>query len=244
MENIKRIIIPCFIFIILLPAESISQTYQSPFDEPSNPFFELILYLSLYPLVGNYYMEDHLYNNLTDYPYQYGQTGNYINSDDSEIRYFRVDMENHTLFSNNNNYGDHFKIKVRLFQYFYLQSDFFQIVEFNRASDFPSHSVLNISFCYDRLRFQKFNLGWAVGMSYVGNRTKKAGISGGFNAEWFFLKCLSLQSSVRWSRHSVDNFESQFRYHHKRILFSVGYETIKVISPRFHFLTAGVGVYL
>ena len=197
MTPIKNTILLGLILTFIVPSKSVAQTYNSAFDEPSDILFEILLYLSVYPLVGNYNTEDHLYNNLTDYPYKQDKTGNYIDSDISEKRHFRLDLENHILFAKDNNYGNRLNVKIRPFQYFYLQSGFYQIVEFNKASDFPSYSVFNINFCYDRLRFQRFNLGWTAGINYVGNRTKKIGVSGGFNTNWFFLKYLSLHSSVK-----------------------------------------------
>jgi hypothetical protein len=232
---------------ILFPTEIPAQNYTLPFDEPSNIFFEILLYASVYSIVGSYYYEDHLHNRLTDYPCHRGNTGNYTGSEDAPEKYFRIDLENHFLFGENNTFGDQLDLKIRPFQYFYLQSDFFQTVRFNSAADYPSHSIFNVSFCYDRLRFQKFNLGWMIGLTYVGNRVRKAGFSAGFNLDWFMLKPLSIHSSVNWgivSHEPVNNFEIQAKYHYRRCFFAGGYETLKVLSPRYHFVSAGFGIYL
>ena len=247
MRGIIKVFVIFLFFLGFSPCKSFSQTGYSRLDEPSNILFELLLYVSFYPIVGNYYMENHLYNNISDYPFQSIKKGNYIDSDVSKPKHFRIDIENHFLFSNEKDYGDHFKIKIRPFHFFYLQSDFFQIIGFNKNKNYPSFSVFNFSFCYDRLRFQRFDLGWTGGLNYVGNRIQKAGISGGFNMNWFVFQYLSINSSVKWgliSKKPVNNFETQIKFHPKNYFVSIGYETLKAIYVRYHFLSVGIGVYL
>ena len=233
MKIIKKTTLLILLFVTLFPSRALSQ-------ELNDVFAEILLYISYYVVVGNYSAEDHLYNDLTNYPYENKKSGNYLSSDDSETKYFRVDLANHIMFAGNDVYGDHLDIKIRPFRYFYLQSNVFQTVDLNKTTNDPSLSVFTFNFCYDRLRFQKLNLGLMMGINY--GHTSKVNFSGGFNFEWFVVNPLSLHSSVSWSS-NYENFESQVRYHYKRVFFSAGYETLKVYDPRYHFITTGLGAY-
>lgn len=247
MKNVNKKIFVCLLIVSLMPYKAFSQGYTSSFDKPSDIFLEFLLYVSLYPIVGNYQTEDHLHHYLSDYPYQYSNIGNYADPEDMELRNFRIDLENHFLFSENNTYGDHFALRVYPFQYFYFLSNFYQITVFDKEKDFPSSTFFDAMFCYDRLRFQRFNLGWMIGMNYVGNNVNKIGFSGGFNLDWFIFNHFSIQSSANWginNKENINTFESQLKYHYKKVFFSAGYETIKAQSVRHHFLKAGIGVYL
>ena len=223
--------------VTLLPQKALSQELLE------DVVIEILLYISYYAIVGNYSAEDHLYNDLTNYPYENSKAGNYSSSDEHKAKYFRVDLANHVMFAGNDVYGDHLDIKVRPFRYFYLQSNFFQTVDFSKATNDPSLSAFTFSFCYDRLRFQKLNLGLTLGINYARSHTSKVKFSGGFNFEWFVTNPVSLHSSVSWGGLNYENFESQVRYHYKRTFVSAGYEMLKVHDPRYHFVTTGLGVY-
>ena len=222
--------------VMLFPSKALSQELMNEI------FAEILLYISYYAIVGNYSAEDHLYNDLTNYPYENKKAGNYSSSDDHKAKYFRVDLANHVMFAGNDVYGNHFDMKVRPFRYFYLQSNFFQAIDLSKTTKDPSLSLFTFSFCYDRLRFQKLNLGFMMGINYDRSHTSRIKFSGGFNFEWFVVNPLSLHSFVSWSS-NYEIFESQVRYHCKRVFFSAGYETLKVYDPRYHFVTTGLGAY-
>ncbi|HEX2935892.1 MAG TPA: hypothetical protein VHO72_11105 [Bacteroidales bacterium] len=218
-----------------------------------NPFLELagkaFLYISYYSFIGNYGEEYHLHSDLTRHPYYNGWSGNYESSDSlpAERRRFRLDIENKLLYDLADLGGNHLKAKIRPFQYFYMQTDYFQLIEIVRPQESVSSLALfNFTFCYDRLRFEKFNLGWALGVNYVASDVQKVGISAGLNAEAFLFKNLSLYGSMKWGsvNHSpVNELEIQFRVHKNRYFYTVGYEHLKIGLPTYNFLAAGVGIY-
>lgn len=239
----KKAILISLLLGTLFPAKTLSQDYMY-YDEP-DILFEFLFYLSLYPVIGYYNGEDHLYNCLTCYPYNIGKTGNYTAAEDAPEKYFRIDLENHILFNGNNAFGNHLDIKVRPLKYFYLRADFFYAGESNNATEcllWRSHSPFNIHLCYDRLRFQKFNLGWMAGISHEKNSEQKTGFSAGFNLDWFVLPPLSVHSSVNWG--VASNIEIHAKYHIKRCFFAGGYDTLEALSVRHHFVSAGFGLYL
>jgi len=141
-----------------------------------------------YGVIGDYKNEDHLYSNLTPYPFYNGKSGNFESADTISVskNKARIDIENSFVYSDNNLFGNHFKAKIRPFQYFYFQTDFHQLFEFNEIDNTNNRlSLFQFNLNYDRIRLEKFNFGWNLGATYVGNEVKKAGVAYGLNAEYF-----------------------------------------------------------
>ncbi|HSY62497.1 MAG TPA: hypothetical protein VK796_11505 [Cytophaga sp.] len=199
--------------------------------------------------VGNYESEDNLHNPLSTYPYRDPLNGNYTKPHTLNIhKSIRFDIEDQFVYSNHNLYGNHLKAKLRPFQYFYFQSEMFQLFEYNSTLD--QHSDLlfyNLDFCYDRFRFERFNLGFTAGANYIADDVKKGGFAFGFNAEIFVVKPISIYSSIKWSGingHPVNTFEVQGKYHCKRFFASLGYQHLKIATPKYNFVSIGLGIYL
>jgi hypothetical protein len=169
--------------------DSNSSSHVSFDNEFRNIFFQGFMYLTYYSIIGNYDIENHLHNNLSNYPYDSNLSGNFENSDSVSptINYLKARLENQLLLSHNNLYGNHLKAKIRPYQYFYIQTDLYTIIEYNKAEkNYANLSLLNINICYDRIRFDRFNLGWSLGLNYVGNDIKKVGFTYGLNTDVFF----------------------------------------------------------
>ncbi len=207
-----------------------------------------ILYLTYYSIIGNYKWEEHLHSNVTKYPYYNNHSGNY-ESIDSNIskNHFRFDVDNQFLYSNKKLIGNHFKLNIRPFQYFYLQGQYHQLTEHNKNDTYSNLSLFNIHLCYDRLRFEKFNLGWKLGMSYISNHVNRGGFSFGLDAEAFLIKFVSVYVSKQWSSINhvpVNQFEVAGKFHIKRYNVHLGYEHLKIGSPLYDFISLGAGVRL
>lgn len=200
-----------------------------------------------YGIIGDYTTEDHLYNNLSHYPYKDGSYGNFNSGDTLVKSKIRIDIEDSFLYGNKNLVGNHFKAKIRPFQYFYLQTDFRQIFEFDPINDrnyklYFSHFTLG----YDRIRMNKFNLGWNLGVSYIGNDIRKTGFTYGISTDYFLDKNISFSGSAKWSKintRPVNAFELQGKYHKKNYFFSLGLEHLKIATPTYNFVTLGAGIY-
>ena len=212
-------------------------------------FVEGLLYVSFYSTIGDYRSENHLYNPLSKYPYFDGESGNFQKENDS-IQYgnlMRFDVENHFLYSNNNSFGNHLKAKFRPFQYFYIQGDYRELIEKNAiTNNYSNLSLFQFNVAYDRIRFKKFNLGWTLGATYVGNDVQKVGFSYGLHTDIFAIKNISFNSAMLWSKINglpVNSFELRGKYHKKNYFFSLGYEHLKIASPNYNFVTLGTGIY-
>ncbi len=160
---------------------------SSGFDSHQGPLEYMIfnglvqgfMFVTYYSAIGNYRAEDHLHRRLTDYPYcDDGHFGNYESPDgpNPSEKIFRVDLGDQYLYNNGGLHGNHLKLKIRPFQYFYLQADYFRLTEkrliVNTISDL---SLFNFNLCYDRVRLERFNLGWTLGCNYTGSDVRKAG---------------------------------------------------------------------
>ncbi|NHN25666.1 hypothetical protein FIA58_008245 [Flavobacterium jejuense] len=227
---------------------SSSSDGESAFAEIFVRFFvEATVGAFKYGIIGDYYNEDHLYNNLSHYPYKDGSYGNFNSRDSLSKSKIRIDIEDSFMYSNKNLVGNHFKAKIRPFQYFYLQTDLRQVYESDPINDsnyklYFSHFTLG----YDRIRMDKFNLGWNLGVSYIGNDVRKTGFTYGISTDFFLDKNISFSGSAKWSRintRPVNAFELQSKYHKKNYYFSLGFEHLKIATPTYNFVTLGAGVY-
>ena len=223
------------------------------FDDLSTlAFFGKIgFYAFLYGGIGDYENEDHLFSILSPYPYFDNKTGNYMIYDEKYEEeskdIMRFDVENHFLYGNNASFGNHLKGKFRPFQYFYLQTDYRELIERDKFAKTTSNlSVFQFNFGYDRIRFEKFNLGWTLGATYIANDINKAGFSYGLNTDIFAFKNVSFNSAMIWSKINglpVNSFEFRGKYHKKNHFFSMGYENLKIASPSYNYATFGAGFY-
>lgn len=242
------------------PASSTQTTYydyDTEADETYGSGLLLLVLISTYyaidlahlTLFGKYKNETHLNNALTYYPYFDGASGNYL-AYNGNIKHkpkrARADLSNHFLFTDDL-YANHLKVKLRPSKYFYAQADYIVLIE-NILGDekLARLNLYNFNFCYDRLRFNKFNLGWTMGANYVASGVGKSGLTYGLNMEAFFPKNISLFAAYKASKingNPVNQLEIQGRLHVNRFFVSPGYEMIKIGSNNFHFIAVGAGAY-
>jgi hypothetical protein len=180
-----------------------SSSNSSINSEDIGPIVEILSYVFLgffkYGMIGDYENENHLYNNLSTYPYCSQTIGNNNESATVTIqrKFFRWDVKDKFLYSNKNLYGNHLEVKIRAAQYIHFQTDFFQVHEFQKIENTNDRFALYyVNLGYDHIRTEQFNVGWTLGASYVGGEIKKAGFSYGLNAEYFMNKkiCFAIDS--------------------------------------------------
>lgn len=234
-------------------ATNSSSSSKSSNNDGSNLLVDIFVNITFgifkYGVIGDYNNEDHLHKNLTKYPYYNGSSGNYESSDTISVvkNKARLDLENSFVYNSSNLFGNHFKAKIRPFHYFYLQTDFHQLFEFNDIDQKQYRlSLFQFNLNYDRIRFEKFNFGWNLGATYVGNEVKKAGLSYGVNAEYFMGNQISFLGSAKWSRINtlpVNAFEIQSKFHRKNYFFLLGFEHIKIATPTYNLIALGGGIY-
>jgi hypothetical protein len=214
-----------------------------------NVVLSIFAYASYYAVVGNYRQEDHLYNDLSAYPYEVNTNGNYVKYDSisQTTDPFRIDVENHFLYSQKNLLGNHLKFKIRPFQYFYLQTDYHQLIEKNpilQENDYLSLYHFNLN--YDRLRFEKWNLGWSAGMNYIANDIQTVGFNLGVHSDVFLGSKTSISGAAKWgwiNKNPVNLYDFHVKYHLKKSFIGFGYEHLKIATPSYNFVSVGGGIY-
>ncbi|WPR72798.1 hypothetical protein SLW70_06635 [Flavobacterium sp. NG2] len=211
--------------------------------------FEFIFIESLKAtFIGDYNNENHLYNSISKYPYYNENTiGNYTNRDSITKTRCRLDLENRIFYNTNNLYGNHVKVKLRPIKYFYIEGNLRHLFEKNRISNYTSTLfVSDFAICYDRIRMEKFDLGWRIGATYIGNEVRKMGFAYGINANYFLNNTISFSGSAKWSAinfEPVNSYELVSVFNRKKYFFSFGYEHLKIATPTYDFVTFGLGTY-
>jgi len=107
-----------------------------------------------------------------------------------------------------------------------------QLFEGSKLSEANKIGISNFTFQYNRIRKQKFNLWWDVGVSRFeeDRRTEEDwGISAGLGLTWFFRKPLSFHTSYRYHEflqvgQGLSTFEIGVQLHLKRFFISTGYQ--------------------
>lgn len=135
---------------------------------------------------------------------------------------------------------------MRPFQYFYVKADYYQLFEFQEHSS-DNLSLFYFNLGYDRIRLERFNLGWTLGASYIASGVNKFGFSFGANAEYFCKRNISVLAGAKWSfinQKPVNAFEIEGRFHRKNYFISVGFEHLDIATPNYNFATLGGGIYL
>lgn len=204
-------------------------------------------YISYGILIGNYTYENHLDYNLTAHPFDGKNIGNYSEFDSISKKNFRLDIENQFLFNTNQLFGNHLDIKIRPSKYFYFDTDYYQIFEYDQIRDKTDNlSLFQFNLAYDRLRFENFNLGWTIGCGYIANGVNKFGFNYGLNAEYFLDKKISFQVDRKWSNinyQPVNSFKICGKYYKEHYFFSLGFENLKIATPTYNFIAFGAGIY-
>nr|WP_322623397.1 hypothetical protein [uncultured Flavobacterium sp.] len=200
-----------------------------------------------YGLFGDYYNENHLYNGLTRYPYEYEEAGNFLRPTDSVGRYvFRIDASDKFLYTTGFMYGNQLDVKVRPHQAFYVKLGYRHLFEKNQVTGRTNDlGMTDISFAYDRVRTERFNLGWSIGYTHIFSGVNKGGINLGMNAEYFLKRRVSFLGAVQWAwvnTQPVNSLELEARWHKKNFFIGAGYEHMKIATPTYNFMTLGAGV--
>ena len=222
-------------------------------DGEDNIFTELAVEAFVYTvgvtLFGIYDVEDHLHNDLTKYPYHDAEAGNYYNPKFGEesVYVFRFDVKDKFIYKSNDLFGNHLEAKIRPANFIALQADYYQLYEFQKVAGTSSNlSLFYFTIACDRIRLERFNLGWTLGASYIGSGINTAGFSYGLNAEFFLKKNISFLAGAKWSAingEPVNAFEGEARFHKKSHFLSLGFERLKIATPNYNFITLGAGIY-
>ncbi len=232
-----------------------SSSSSSSFSESDSPFLglfgEVLVFIPVtilkYGIIGDYNNEEQLYNRVSQYPFYEEGVGNFTIFDSVGRKQLRFEIENNFLYSNNDLFGNHLEARLRPFQYFYLQGDYRQLWQYDVLTESNDQLALfNFNIGYDRIRWERFNFGWTLGATYVGNEVNKAGFSYGLSTDFFLTKKVSFGASAKWAlinQNPVNTFKLQSRFHKKNYFLSVNFEHLKIASPVYNFVGFGGGIY-
>lgn len=209
---------------------------------------DILYYTTGFVFFGSRKHEEHLRSKRSPYAYFDNYSGNYVkNTGDSPKKNGVIlKVSDAFLYSDENLYANHLRAKIHPFNYAYFQFDYVEFVEKSKVSnDVENLSLFNFNFCYDRIRLDKFNFGWTLGATYIGNEVNMADISFGLNAEAFMVKNISLESSIKWAQinsEPVNQFEVLLKYYFKRGVVNLGYEHHRIADQEISLLSTGLGV--
>ena len=163
-----------------------------------------------------------------------------------EQKGIRWKAENKLLMDFSAIYGNNFNIEMRPWEIAYIKASYLQLLEFSEEMGTSNLSMLRLNACYDRLRLERFNLGWTIGTHYFGAGINKFGLSARIQMEYFVKKPLSCYASAQWGATGnvgVQQYELQLRYHAKQYYATAGFEHYSIGTPNFNFLSLGAGLY-
>lgn len=198
-----------------------------------------------YVVIGDYNSEEHLENYVNRHPFQEQTLGNYTAL--KKERNFQFLVSENLLYSNSNLFANRLTLQYRPFSHFYFKTDFHQLFERNPIYHTQDQlSLFQFNLMYDRIRFQEFNFGWNIGLTYIGNDIKQAGLSLGIHFDTFLIKNISFSGDLNWSSMNsipVNTYTFKGNYHFRKNVCSFGFEHLKIGTPQYNFVTLGIGHY-
>lgn len=183
---------------------------------------------------------------IASYPYKQAHYGNYIYTNSTNYALSRVDLSYNFLIENNHLYGNQLNANVRFLQRMGLAAEYVSFTEKNMA-DTDSFSALSLLIQYYRIRTQKFDLSFGLGVTHVGSGVNTSGFTYGFTSEWFIQKPMSFMASYKKAyinENSVDNTKLLLKYYLKKFQFSSGYQHFKIGSVEINTFSIGIGMTL
>ena len=183
------------------------------------------------------------YADIANYPYQESNYGNFIYTDSTNYNITRLDITNNFVMENSNLYGNNFGVNFRFLKRFALDVDYLYLVEkVNGTKD--SFSLYSALLKYYRVRTQRFDAWFGLGMMHVGSDVDETGFGIGLGAEWFIKKPISLGVSHKWTninQQEVHKTKLLLKYHLKNYHISSGYEHFKIGVSKIDSFSVGIG---
>lgn len=180
---------------------------------------------------------------IAHYPYEKALQGNFIYTDSINYNVTRFDITNNFVIQNSNLYGNNFDVDFRFLKRFSVAASYLYLTEKTaiKRDDFSLYSAF---LKYHRIRTQKFDAWFGLGIMHVGNDVDTSGFGLGVGAEWFIKKPVSLKFSHKRASindREVNNTKLLFKYHLKNYHISSGYEQFKIGVSKIDAFSIGVG---
>lgn len=218
------------------------------FDENTNPFVQIFGYIFAYTAYGlafetpferNGRMHD---AEISKFPYQKASHGNFIYTDSINYNLTRFEIYNHFFIENSNLSGNDFGVEFRFLKRFSMDVNYTTFSEkINGQKD--SFDMFSAMLKYYRIRTQRFDAWFGLGVRSVFNDVKKNGFLLGFGGEIFVAKPFSLTASHKWTslnNQSVNNTKLLLKYHINNYRITSGYEFYKLGVSEINAFSLGV----
>lgn len=183
------------------------------------------------------------YAEISNYPYQESNYGNFVYTDSTNYNIIRFDITNNFVFESSNLYGNNFAVNFRFLKRFALDVDYLYLLEkVNGSKD--SFSLSSSLLKYYRVRTQRFDAWFGLGIMYVGSDVHETGFGLGLGAEWFIKKPISLDFSHKWTninQQEVHKTKMLLKYHIKDYHISSGYKHFKIGVSKIGAFSLGIG---
>ncbi|TXD51785.1 MULTISPECIES: hypothetical protein [unclassified Polaribacter] len=180
---------------------------------------------------------------ISNYPYKEQRYGNFIYTDSMNYKISRFDVTNNFVRENSNLYGNNLGVNFRFLKRFALDVDYLYLSENvnNTTDNFSLYSAL---INYYRIRTQRFEAWFGLGIMHVGSDVDKTGFGLGFGAELFVAKPISIDFSHKWTsinQQEVHKTKVLLKYHIKNYHISSGYEHFKIGVSKIDAFSIGLG---
>ncbi len=218
-------------------------------DDFSNPFARIIWGIAAHTFYGvaiesvfekNGRMHD---AEISNYSYKTPIYGNFIYTDSTNYNVTRFDITNTFVRENRNLYGNNFGVNFRFLKRFALDLDYLYLTEKvqNNRESFSLYAAL---LKYYRVRTQRFDAWFGLGIMHVGSDVDKSGFGIGVGAELFVAKPISLDFSHKWTKinqEEVHKTKLLLKYHIKNYQVLSGYEHFKIGVSKIAAFSIGAG---
>jgi opacity protein-like surface antigen len=180
---------------------------------------------------------------ISNYTYKEHRYGNFIYTDSMNYKIARFDITNNFVREGNNLYGNNLGVNFRFLKRFALEVEYLYLSENvnNTTDNFSMYSAL---LKYYRIRTQRFDAWFGLGVVHVGSNVDKTGFGLGFGAELFVAKPISIDFSHKWTsinQQEVHKTKLLLKYHIKNYHISSGYEHFKIGVSKIKAFSIGVG---
>jgi opacity protein-like surface antigen len=228
-----------------------SKTSSSTHNDPpiENPLARILWFAFAYTAYGVVIETPWEFNGsmhdaeISNYPYKEHRYGNFIYTDSTNYNITRFDVTNNFVRENGNLYGNNLGVNFRFLKRFALELEHLYLSEKvnNTTDNFSLYSAL---LKYYRIRTQRFDAWFGLGVMHVGNDVDKTGFGLGFGAELFVAKPISIDFSHKWTsinQQEVHKTKLLLKYHIKNYHISSGYEHFKIGVSKIKAFSIGVG---
>ncbi len=179
---------------------------------------------------------------ISKYPYIENKIGNYSYVDSLSVAY-RFSVTDSWLRESTSLSGNIANLQLRFAKRLDINLGYLELIEKNNFTT-DNFSLFSAMLNYHRIRTQKIDLWYGLGVIHVANNINKTGFAYGIGAEWFVVKPISLFASTKSSiinRETISKNRILLKYYQKKWQFYSGYKNFKLTTVFVNTLSIGGG---